>query len=163
MSSTRTVQPVCCAARRLPQIPFLIVGWGDFERLRRAGLPGNIELTRFVDRDNLAARMSRARIFVLPTQVETFGLAVVEAMASGCAIVSSSGLPFHGKRIDCSDVDQLVTAIADLWAREDGCRDLGRANHELAQRYTWEHHIDRLLGIYRALPADSNAAADTPV
>lgn len=161
LEQRKGIGQIIAAARRLPQIPFLIMGWGDFAGLQTSGLPDNIELSPYVDREHLADRMSHARIFVLPTQVETFGLAVAEAMASGCAIVSSSKLPFRGRRIDCDDVEQLVAAIDELWAQEDRCREMGSANHELAQRYNWDRHIDRLLEIYDAVPASNAVAFDT--
>lgn len=161
LEQRKGIGKVIAAASRLPQIPFRIMGWGDFEKLQSTGLPDNVELLPYIDRSDLAERMSHARIFVLPTRVETFGLAVAEAMASGCAIVSSSKLPFLGKHIDCDDVDQLVAAIGGLWEQENTCREMGIANHELAQQYNWNRHLGRLLDIYDLVSENSDAVFDT--
>lgn len=139
-------------ARELPHIPFLVVGWGeDFDAFARAA-PPNMEVQRFVDRHQLAAALGGSRIFLFPTQAETFGLVVAEAMASGCAVVSSAPLEFEGARIDPDDVPGIKLALEQLWDDSARCYECGIRNMALAQAYSWQRHIASLEAVYRDLP-----------
>ncbi|HYB29529.1 MAG TPA: glycosyltransferase, partial [Solirubrobacteraceae bacterium] len=79
--------------------PLRIVGDGPAKalveaRARRLGLEGLIELRPFVsDRRSLARLYREAACVVAPGPHETFGLAVLEAAASGARVVACSSTP----------------------------------------------------------------------
>jgi len=75
-------------ARALPGVRFSVMGWGPNQKTIRRMAPPNVEFVPYA-RDLLAQAYAQARIFLLPTKAETFGIALVEAMASGCAVVST--------------------------------------------------------------------------
>ncbi len=157
LEARKGVQTVLEAARALPHIPFHVVGWGpEYDAVDRQR-PPNLTLERFRDRLQLAAALGRARIFVLPTKVETFGLVVAEAMASGCAVVSSAPLPFEGERIVPGDTGAFVQAIERLWADPQRCAAAGTRNASLAQAYSWPLHVERLDAVYRELLAPASS------
>ena len=52
----------------------------------------------WLDRRELARRLRRAAVVLAPSYQETFGLAVLEAQAHGCAVVASD-IPAHRERI----------------------------------------------------------------
>ncbi|PZR75296.1 MAG: hypothetical protein DLM73_05645, partial [Chthoniobacterales bacterium] len=87
----------------------------------------------------------RARIFLFPSKGETFGIALVEAMASGCAIISSVPLPFEGIRVAAGDARGLRDAIQELWNDPLKCKEMGKRNHALAQEYSWNRYTDRVV------------------
>jgi glycosyltransferase involved in cell wall biosynthesis len=149
LDSRKGTRAVLQAAAALPDVPFKILGWGpDYDAIDRAK-PSNVDLQPFEDRKQLAAALGRARIFVLPSKVETFGLAVAEAMASGCAIVSSAPLPFEGERVPAGDAAATTAAIARLWNARQRCHACGTRNLALAQEYSWPRHMARLELVYR--------------
>ncbi|RYG12868.1 MAG: glycosyltransferase [Burkholderiales bacterium] len=138
-------------ARELPDIPFLVVAWGDdFEAFARSS-PPNMTVQRFVDRQHLAAALGSSRLFLFPTKAETFGLVVAEAMASGCAVVSSAPLEFEGARIDPDDLPGIKLAVRQLWEDPVRCAACGQRNMALAQAYSWHRHMDSLTALYRSL------------
>lgn len=149
LESRKGVQVVQEVARQLPQIPFLVVGWGDdFDEVARTS-PPNMTVRKFVDRQALARTLGGGRIFLFPTKAETFGLVVAEAMASGCAVVSSAPIEFEGARIDPQDLPGIKHAIQALWDDPQRCQACGERNIALAQAFSWEHHMQQLEAVYR--------------
>lgn len=145
------IDAVLQAAALLPHVPFRIVGWGErFDEIERAK-PANVALERFRDRDHLAQVLARARIFLFPSKAETFGLVVAEAMASGCAVVSTLPIPFEGVHLRDGDAASVTDAVKRLWADPEACRVAGEANERAAQRYSWPRHVEQLEGIYLEL------------
>jgi len=145
------------SAGQLPDIPFMILGWGPYCHKIKERLPPNVVLN-IVESDESSATSdyhlqvadltAKARIFVFPTRAETFGLVVVEAMASGCAIVSTSELPFEGRRVVFGDQKGLTEAIRSLWNDPAACAEFGEKNHKIAQNFNWERHVRSLLKVY---------------
>ena len=136
------------AASRLPHIRFEVVGWGPHEQSMRARASANVIFHYFQRGDKLHYHFDRASIFCMPSHVETFGLALVEAQASGCAIISSVPLPFAGISIPGNDADALTKAIEELWSDPVRVEQAGRENLVLAEQYDWNKYADRLLVEY---------------
>ena len=155
IESRKGIRLVLNAAQKLPHIPFLITGWGA--ELSNKNVPKNVQVVPFENRLQLAALLSKARIFAFPTRVETFGLAVAEAMASGCAIVSSSQLPFAGIHVEKDNYEQLISAIEDLWNDPLKCAQMAQQNIELSKQYNWTSHIEKTIKIYHELSIVSNS------
>ncbi|TFD71242.1 glycosyltransferase family 4 protein [Cryobacterium gelidum] len=79
-----------------PDLPLLIVGpqgWGDLDVAAvadEAGLPeGRVRALGFVSDSDLALMLSRATVFVYPSQAEGFGLPLLEALSFGTPVVHS--------------------------------------------------------------------------
>jgi glycosyltransferase involved in cell wall biosynthesis len=143
-----------------------ILGWeGDYpDELKRlaAGL-GVHERTVFTGHTTEAARwMAASDIVVNASQPEPFGLVVVEAMASGCAVVAvAKGGPrdviedgHSGLLCPSREPRVLAEAILRL-LNSDGLRaGLGRAaREEVQRRFTREAMAGRFAEILRATVA----------
>jgi glycosyltransferase involved in cell wall biosynthesis len=142
------IEIVLAAARAHPSVPFTMVTWdGDLEALQRRA-PANLRVLPFNGHAALGEVLGRARVFLFPSLAETFGIAVVEAMAAGCAVVSSAPLDFAGARVDPTDPAAVLAALADILADETRCAECGEANARAAQAFSWDRHtqtLDRLL------------------
>lgn len=151
LDARKGLDTVLYCARQLPDIPFKIMGWGNLDRFGSFGLPANVELVPYKSRKELADWLAHARIFLFPTRIETFGLAVVEAMASGCSIVSSSELEFVGYRVPHGDNQGFLRGIRELWDDPERCVRMGAENRRLASMYTWDRHGEKMAELYHGV------------
>jgi glycosyltransferase involved in cell wall biosynthesis len=143
-------------ARALPHIPFRVMGSGpDEERVRRMASP-NVEFIKFERGEPLRKAFAAARIFMLPSMGETFGLAVLEAMASGCAVISSVPLGFRGAHIRAGDQPGMTREVARLYGDRELTFQMGAANVKLASQFSWSQHIRTLLDVYSDVLGPTN-------
>jgi hypothetical protein len=63
----------------------------DLELIPQLGLRERVKFVGYVPDEELAALYSGAECFTLPSWYEGFGIPIVEAMACGCPVVTSSG------------------------------------------------------------------------
>jgi glycosyltransferase involved in cell wall biosynthesis len=151
-------------ARALPQVRFRMIGWGPEKEYLKRAAPPNLEIGEHETGAAYAASLARARIFFFPSQAETFGIVLLEAMASGCAIVSSVPLEFAGIPVPAADRTAMIQAIRRLWESPRECRSAALRNVEIAKQYTWERYADAVLAAYsEALGISHPASAVLPV
>jgi glycosyltransferase involved in cell wall biosynthesis len=107
-------------------------------RIRRAPLSGYVEHRGYVPASAREALYAGARLLVIPSLDEGFGLPALEAMSAGVPVIASNrgSLPEvvgdAGVLVDAADADALAAAIAraiedDAHAREHAARGLVRA------------------------------------
>lgn len=115
------------------------------------------EIVGWIDDDALAAEYRHADVFVYPSIYEGFGLPVVEAMACGTPVVTSTGgsLPEVATDaaliVDPYDVAALTGAIRRI--AEDGAAasQLRARGLARAAMFTWERSADLHASVYRGL------------
>lgn len=122
-----------------------------------AGLP--VTFTGNLKGRDLSAAYASADIFAFPSAIETFGLVIAEAMASGLPVVTSrvGGVPEliqHGENgyiFEPNDTAAMVAYIRDLARDAEKRRAVGAAAHRSIQHLTWETIMDELIEHYHAL------------
>ena len=81
--------------KEVPDAKFIFVGddYGDMEKLRAmadaAGVGSSMEWTGRLDRAKIEPLRGQARVCVVPSKRETFGLVAAEAMAAGRPVIGS--------------------------------------------------------------------------
>lgn len=60
------------------------------------------------------AAFKDADFFVLPTYSENFGVAVFEAVAHGCPIITTTGMDLHSKLAECGRIKIIAPTLSDL-------------------------------------------------
>ncbi|MBU1974394.1 MAG: glycosyltransferase, partial [Nanoarchaeota archaeon] len=134
----------------LPTVKFVMMGWGKEEGKLRKLAPPNVEFSNL----SLKAKKpffemyGKAPIFFLPSYGETFGFVLVEAMASGCAIVSTIPLGYEGHLVKPKNIQQMAQAINHLIKNPQITTQMGKKNVQIAKKFTWEKFTNNLLKIY---------------
>ena len=113
------MEPFVSSARRLPQYRFILAGKGldgTLDQLRSTA-PPNLTLPGFVPPDDLVKLYAKSRVYVQASAHEGFGVALAEAMSSGCIpVISNMGaLPEVagdvGQKVTFDDDEELAEAI----------------------------------------------------
>jgi alpha-1,6-mannosyltransferase len=114
------------------------------------------------DRDELAGLLATADVAIAPGPVETFGLAALEALASGTPVVVSaeSALPeVIGDAGLAADGEGAgyASAVRTLMSRSEAARRA--AARTQAERYPWSAAVDGFLAAHRVTPVARPASA----
>ena len=158
----KNIAAVCRAAARLAA-PVAIAGDGTLP----GELPPHLQLLGLLDSAELAAQMAEAAVFAAPARYEPFGLAVLEAALSGCALVLGDIPTMRelwsgaARFVDPDDPDALAQAIEPLLADADAALAACRAARRRALRYGAEEMARGYVALYRELlaPASVKEAA----
>lgn len=99
-------------------------------------------------REKLPELYRQATVFVFPTLMDSFGLVLLEAMASGLPVIATanSAAPdlLNDGIISADDVEALKTALLNFFERKD-LQEIGRYNRSKVEMdYTVAHYIQRV-------------------
>jgi len=139
------------AAKELPDVKFLLAGRGEEEKRLKSIAPPNVEFLGFVSQKELIELYAKAQIFCLPSVGEGFGLVLLEAMASGCAIISTIDIDQEGILIKPKSSEQIKNAIEFLLDNPAKAIKIGEKNRRLAKRFTWDKFLKRLIKVYNSI------------
>ena len=139
----------------------VVVGDGPFRKIMRKRLP-SARFAGFLHGEDLAQAYASADILVFPSKTETFGNAVLEAMASGLAVlVTDEGGPKdfvrHGEtglvaRSDEEFIELHGQLVADAALR----KKLGAGAREFALTQSWDEIFEKqVLGTYRKVISEA--------
>ena len=141
-----------------------IVGDGPAEAECRAAAPAGTVFTGKLTGRELAVAYASADIFAFPSITETFGNVVLEAMASGLAVVApdigatteyatpETAVQFRAKDAE-SFAGQLLRLVDDAALRAR----IAASGLAFARATTWDSIFDRLVRDYRDVVASAQA------
>ncbi|UCG50847.1 MAG: glycosyltransferase [Candidatus Latescibacterota bacterium] len=116
-----------------------------------------VTFTGYVPDEDLDTYYREARLFVLPSKYEPFGMTVLEAMACGTPVVATG---YGGLRhvltngtdsllVDPSDPEELSSAILDVLTNESLAARLSDAGLKLIEeRFSWQSIARQTLAFY---------------
>ena len=139
---------------------------------RALGIERRVIFHGFVDRGAIAARYRAAAVVALPSEIEGFGLSLVEAMHTGVPVVASTegGSAeivrdgWNGFLVAPGDVPSLTDRLRRLLTDEERRQEMGRNARETAAHFTPVRMVDETLAVYRAARGahPGGAAAGAP-
>jgi glycosyltransferase involved in cell wall biosynthesis len=135
-------------AKELENVNFILVGRGKEKERLESIASKNVKFLGYVPDKKLVDLYSKAMVFCLPSIGEGFGLVLLEAMASGCGIISTIPLNYEGIRIEVDNKLDLKNAIESMMKNPKKTKTMGRKNRERVKGYKWDKFISRLIKIY---------------
>ena len=114
----------------------------------------NVRLTGQLASADLGRYFARAQIYALPALYEPFGLSILEAALSGCALVLGDIPSLREIWADAAlfvpsaDHEALAVAINSLIAKRGTCDELARRAQARAQTLTTSRMVRGYLGVY---------------
>jgi glycosyltransferase involved in cell wall biosynthesis len=129
---------------------------------RALGVRNSVRLLgRVADTDLL---LREASVFLAPGAVDSFGLAVVEAMAHGVPVVAAAGgahpetVGSEGELFPPGDARAAAAALRRLALSSDRRNDVGRALRARQQRlFALDVHVSRLERVYESVARASSS------
>jgi glycosyltransferase involved in cell wall biosynthesis len=134
--------------KSFPSVWFVLAGTGESHYLRRVagllaeqGISPWTTVTGFVAGEEKADIFEAADIFALPSRNENFGIAIIEAMYAGIALLLSEEVYIHrelvrgGAAVACTpDLDGCLAGLHQLVASKEDRERMGSRGRELAER-----------------------------
>lgn len=134
-------------------------GWlTDIEaRTQQLGITDHVKLTGFVTDKELQTLYQQATMLVYPSLYEGFGIPPLEAMSSGCPVITSnaSSLPEvvadAGILIDPTDTNALSDAMQHLLTHPAQASLLREKGYRQAARFSWARCAEETVAVYRQM------------
>jgi glycosyltransferase involved in cell wall biosynthesis len=158
----RGLDHVLAVAKALPETPVYVAGDGyeraSFEAKVKLQELTNVHVLGRLEGVQLQHLFQSARVIYFPTMtLDTFGLTVLEAMASGKPVVTTklgamNELVTHGENgflYDPKRVEDAIDAIRKLLSDEALARNFGKAARKKAEEFSLERHYRSLVELYR--------------
>jgi phosphatidylinositol alpha-1,6-mannosyltransferase len=162
--------------RHVPDARLVFVGTGDdVDRLQHrasaSGVGAHVTFTGFLPDDALQRAYAEASVFAMPSRGEGFGLAYLEAMASGLPCVGSvhdaasevidDGVT--GYLVDQQDTAEIAARLSGLLTNPERRVEMGRRGRERwAREFTYAHFRRRLVAALDAPFRPYGARASQP-
>lgn len=137
-------------------ISFVFAGDGPIKKQLQKAMPKGIFLGK-IDTLDLAKVFASCDIFVYPSFSETFGMVIIEAMASGLPIVAANDFGTldivtnnkYGFLCNPKDVQEFVQNILYLIENKDARAIMSKNVLQRAKEFSWEISIEKELEVYR--------------
>jgi glycosyltransferase involved in cell wall biosynthesis len=161
----KLVQALALVKERVPEATLVVAGEGP-ERVRveeettRLGLANSVRLLGHVSHEGIPDVLRSSMVVCLPSDGEPYGMALLEAMAVGRAVVTSDqgGPRFllsgdQGEQtVASNDPTSLARGLVSLLADRQSLERIGRENRErVDSTFTLSRVIDELESIYEAV------------
>ncbi|WP_396613403.1 glycosyltransferase family 4 protein (plasmid) [Haloferax sp. S1W] len=117
----------------------------------------SVEYVGYISEDEKRALLSEGSVYLLPTHAEGLPIAILEAMAGGNTIVSTTvgSIPSvvdakNGVLVPPGDVDALTSALETVLTDSESTRRMGDASRSRVEaEYSWATVTDDLISLYR--------------
>lgn len=167
LSKEKQVDHLAHLVRNMPQARLAIVGDGPHRAaLEKTLVDDPVVFTGYLKGDALAQAYASSDVFVFPSENDTFGNVVLEAMASGLPVVAArSGGPMdmvhHGNNgflFAPGHIDDLVACVSRVILDVDLHQTMRKEALREASRRSWSVVMDGLVCVYESFVSSDRYA-----
>jgi glycosyltransferase involved in cell wall biosynthesis len=169
-SQSDVIRAVAALRHRHPRLRYLVVGRGPDRAVLEAladslGVAERVRFTGGLSHDDAITELARCHIHVMPSRIDAFGVAHVEAMAAGLPTVGAVGtgaedIARSGEGallVRAGDITALVRLLDDLLSDDAGRERLGeQARKTASEHFSWQRAGEQTEAIYRSLSSLRN-------
>lgn len=157
---TRLLDSLLILRRSLPTLSLVLAGgrgwlYADFfAKLEALGLQDAVQVLGWVPDDDLPAILAAADLAVYPTLYEGFGLPLLEHMASGQVVASSSSSSLYevggeaAVYFDPTNIEEMTAVILRLLTNRDEYEHQRQLGFENVKRFSWQRAAQETIAIY---------------
>ncbi|MFH1061307.1 MAG: glycosyltransferase family 1 protein [Candidatus Omnitrophota bacterium] len=133
-----------------------------FNTLKQAGIADQVVFTGYAPKPDVVCLLNAAKVFVLPSLYEGFGLPILEAMACGVPVIASnvSSMPEivrdAGILVDPYKEPEIAQALLDIINNPRLANDLIAKGFKIARNFTWEKTARKTLMLYESMIETEN-------
>lgn len=132
-------------------------------RAAQSGVADRVHFVGRLDRDEVAAAMAGAELFVMPSRLEPFGIVILEAWRAGTAVMATTrgGPPelVHdgqdGLLVDPFDRARFTAALERLLGDDRFRRSVAEAGRARVASFAWPAIAQRYRQVYASLSASA--------
>lgn len=164
LSAEKEIERIKPILTAIPQTRLALVGGGPHEEaLREHFADTPTHFAGYLRGQALAQAYASADVFLLPSQTETLGLVLLEAMAAGCPVVAArcGGIPdivqdgVNGFLHTPGDEAQAIAVTRQLLERREVGDQLKVQARQEAERWGWGAATAQLRNYYRQVLASA--------
>ncbi len=149
--------------KKIPAVKLTLVGEGNRleeykQRIRKLGLVPRMIVPGWKSMKEIQKLSASAHAAVFPSRIESFGLAVAEALGAGVPVITTNAgaLPeivedgITGTLVAPQDPEALADAICRVLENPEIYRDMAERGRESARtNFSWDATAEQLIGLYR--------------
>ena len=150
-------------AKKFANVKLTLVGEGNRlqeykTRVIDLGLADRVEFTGWLNNREIQTLAAKSNIGIFPSRIESFGLSVVEAMATGLPVIVARGgaVPENiddgvtGTLVPVNDSDALAEAINKALEKSQSSETMAKAaKTAVQQKFSWDRAADSMIEIYK--------------
>ncbi len=125
---------------------------------RKLGLKNHVQFLGWKSPRQIQELSAECRVGVFPSKIESFGLAIAEALASGLPVIANKvgAIPefledgVTGTLVKPGDIPSLADSIKNVLNHQDKYEKMGqRAKDEMLKRFSWSESTKRIVQVYK--------------
>lgn len=161
---TFLLEALSVVLQRCPETRLIVVGDGELDLFlkritRYLGIPHRVTFLDWTTGPDLVALYQRAKLVVVPSYYEPFGIVALEAMACGRPVIASrtGGLAeivndgVNGFLVEIANHLQLAQRMVSLIQDDERRQAMGQAARARATEFSWGRAADQTLALYDSL------------
>lgn len=163
------LKSVAIVKDKFPQIRLYVAGKGSQEHYlkqltKKLKIEDNVEFLGYIHGKDKYSYIKSADIFVVPSRYESFGIAILEAMACESSIIASNvgNIPYllkndlAGLTFELDNVDELAEKIIFLLKNRNLREKMGKESSQIAKNFEWDRIAEKTFELYETVRRTNN-------